>query len=157
MCPWFEGGSRSGPLGRPRRSTVLETIATSTVGVEVLGKRSCISLKASGMILWPDPISLERSQKQERENPTWDSCPDTVIPLLDMLRGTLLCRRCCCLCMGDRWNWFEEGGAVRGRRDAILAWISACCARRFCSRRSLSRAVPLSILRFVDILGFLQS
>jgi hypothetical protein len=64
---------------------------------------------------------LEPGVQQEQECPTWERCLDIVgVPLLDMLRGTLV-RRCgCCLCIGDRWwNWYEDAGAVEGRRDAI--------------------------------------
>jgi hypothetical protein len=39
---------------------------------------------------------LDQGLKQEREEPTWDRCPDIVVPLLDMLiSSALLCRRCC--------------------------------------------------------------
>jgi hypothetical protein len=53
---------------------------------------------------------LEPGLQQEQECPTWwERCLDIVgVPLLDMLRGTLLRRCCCCLCIGDRWNWLEE-------------------------------------------------
>ena len=93
-------------------------------------------------------LILELGRYSWLECPTEERCLDMAgTPLLDMLRGTLLLRRCwLCLNMGDRWCWkedCEEDGwskASSASSCALCASISARLARSRCLRCSCSKS-----------------